>query len=174
MCGELIGDEAGDFRYRIPAKAGMTVEGTGITGVIQSICDSPDWLGPVVAPRQSWRYDDLANFHQPLTTPSTHTMSTDTNSDSLRTALYQTHVDLGARMVPFGGWDMPVQYQGTIAEVEAVRTDAGIFDVSHMGRLHIGGPNAAGLLDILLTGSASSLRPAGALLLRVQRTRRCN
>ena len=89
-------------------------------------------------------------------------MSTDTNADNLRTALYQTHVDLGARMVPFGGWDMPVQYQGTIAEVEAVRTDAGIFDVSHMGRLHIGGPNAAALLDILLTGSASSLRAGRA------------
>ena len=85
-------------------------------------------------------------------------MSTDTNSENLRTALYQSHVDLGARMVPFGGWEMPVQYQGTIAEVEAVRTAAGLFDVSHMGRLHIGGPNAAGLLDILLTGSASSLR----------------
>ncbi len=89
-------------------------------------------------------------------------MSTDTNADNLRTALYQTHVDLGARMVPFGGWDMPVQYQGTIAEVEAVRTDAGIFDVSHMGRLHIGGPNAVALLDILLTGSASSLRAGRA------------
>ena len=89
-------------------------------------------------------------------------MSTDTNADNLRTALYQTHVDLGARMVPFGGWDMPVQYQGTISEVEAVRTDAGIFDVSHMGRMHIGGPNAAALLDTLLTGSASSLRAGRA------------
>ena len=85
-------------------------------------------------------------------------MSTDTGAENLRTVLYQTHVDLGARMVPFGGWDMPVQYGGVISEVEAVRTDAGLFDVSHMGRLHIGGPNAAGLLDILLTGSASSLR----------------
>ncbi len=80
------------------------------------------------------------------------------NSDNLRTALYQTHVGLGARMVPFGGWDMPVQYAGVIAEVGAVRGGAGMFDVSHMGRLHIGGPNAAGLLDILLTGSASDLR----------------
>ena len=61
-------------------------------------------------------------------------------------------------MVPFGGWDMPVQYQGVIAEVAAVRNAAGLFDVSHMGRLHIGGPNAAALLDILLTGSASGLR----------------
>lgn len=78
--------------------------------------------------------------------------------DNLRTALYDTHVALGARMVPFGGWDMPVQYEGVIAEVAAVRNAAGLFDVSHMGRLHISGPNAAGLLDILLTGSASGLR----------------
>jgi aminomethyltransferase len=81
-----------------------------------------------------------------------------TTSENLRTALYQTHVDLGARMVPFGGWDMPVQYEGVIAEVAAVRNSAGLFDVSHMGRLHMGGPNTAGLLDILFTGSASGLR----------------
>ena len=85
-------------------------------------------------------------------------MSTDTAAGNLRTALYQTHVGLGARMVPFGGWDMPVQYQGVISETAAVRNAAGLFDVSHMGRLHIGGPNAAALLDILLTGSAASLR----------------
>ena len=87
-------------------------------------------------------------------------MVTDTSPpENLRTALYDTHTALGARMVPFGGWEMPVQYQqGTIAEVNAVRTTVGIFDVSHMGRLNIGGPNAAGLLDILLTGSASDLR----------------
>ena len=86
-------------------------------------------------------------------------MTTDLSpAENLRTTLYDTHVAAGARMVPFGGWDMPVQYQGTIAEVEAVRQAAGIFDVSHMGRLNISGPNAAGLLDILLTGSASDLR----------------
>lgn len=89
----------------------------------------------------------------------TYNMATDTSpAPNLRTSLYDTHVALGARMVPFGGWDMPVQYQGVISEVEAVRTAAGIFDVSHMGRLNIGGPNAAGFLDILLTGSASALR----------------
>lgn len=84
--------------------------------------------------------------------------STDTAAANLRTALYPTHLALGARMVPFGGWDMPVQYRSIIAEVAAVRTAAGLFDVSHMGRLHLDGPNAAALLDILLTGSASSLR----------------
>ena len=86
-------------------------------------------------------------------------MTTDTSpAGNFRTTLYDTHVASGARMVPFGGWDMPVQYEGTIVEVEAVRKAAGIFDVSHMGRLNISGPNAAGLLDLLLTGSASGLR----------------
>ena len=80
------------------------------------------------------------------------------NAGNLRTVLYDTHTGLGARMVPFGGWDMPVQYAGVISEIAAVRTAVGIFDVSHMGRLHIAGPNAAALLDILLTGSASALR----------------
>ncbi len=81
---------------------------------------------------------------------------------SLRTALYPTHLALGARMVPFGGWDMPVQYSGILAEVKAVRTAAGLFDVSHMGRLYISGPRATEFLDWVLTGSASSLRTGRA------------
>ena len=58
------------------------------------------------------------------------------------TALNQIHRQLGARMVDFAGWDMPVQYAGTIEEHMAVRTRAGIFDVSHMGEVEIRGPNA--------------------------------
>ncbi len=77
---------------------------------------------------------------------------------NLRTSLYQTHLDLGARIVPFGGWAMPVQYSGILNEVKAVRTAAGIFDVSHMGRLYISGPRATAFLDRMLTGSASALR----------------
>jgi len=50
-----------------------------------------------------------------------------------RTPLYDRHVALGARMVPFAGWEMPVQYEGVIPEHRAVRSDAGVFDVSHMG-----------------------------------------
>ena len=61
-------------------------------------------------------------------------------------------------MVPFGGWDMPVQYSGILAEVKAVRTAAGLFDVSHMGRLYISGPQCTEFLDWVLTGSAESLR----------------
>ena len=80
------------------------------------------------------------------------------DSANLRTPLYDTHVALGGRMVPFGGWDMPVQYpSGIIAEVRAVRTGAGIFDVSHMGRAYISGPAATAFLDTVVTGSAATL-----------------
>ena len=80
------------------------------------------------------------------------------DSANLRTPLYDTHVALGGRMVPFGGWDMPVQYpSGIIAEVRAVRTGAGLFDVSHMGRVYISGPSATKFLDTVVTGSAATL-----------------
>ena len=80
------------------------------------------------------------------------------DSVNLRTPLYDTHVAAGARMVPFGGWDMPVQYpSGIIAEVHAVRNGAGLFDVSHMGRVYISGPAATEFLDTVVTGSAATL-----------------
>lgn len=73
------------------------------------------------------------------------------------TALYESHVAAGARLVPFAGWEMPVQYRGVIAEVRAVRTDAGMFDVSHMGRLNISGSGAAAFMDSLVTFSVKTL-----------------
>ena len=68
-----------------------------------------------------------------------------------RTPLYDRHVALGARMVPFAGWEMPVQYEGVIAEHRAVRNDCGVFDVSHMGELEVEGPRARELLQALLS-----------------------
>jgi aminomethyltransferase len=68
-----------------------------------------------------------------------------------RTLLYERHVALGARMVPFAGWGMPVQYAGVIAEHVAVRTGWGVFDVSHMGQLHVEGPSARDLLQQALS-----------------------
>ncbi len=80
------------------------------------------------------------------------------DSANLRTSLYDTHVAAEARIVPFGGWDMPVQYpSGIISEVRAVRNAAGLFDVSHMGRVYISGPSATAFLDTVVTGSAASL-----------------
>src|SRR2546430_14194381 len=68
-----------------------------------------------------------------------------------RTPLRDRHVALGARMVPFAGWEMPVQYEGVIPEHRAVRTDCGVFDVSHMGELEVEGPRAQELLQATLS-----------------------
>ena len=74
-----------------------------------------------------------------------------------RTPLYQRHAAAGAKLVPFAGWEMPVQYEGVIAEHKAVRTDAGVFDVSHMGEIEIEGPTAAELLQTVLSNDVSRL-----------------
>ena len=75
----------------------------------------------------------------------------------LRTPLHARHVAAGARMVPFAGWEMPVQYEGVIPEHRAVRTDAGVFDVSHMGQFHVEGPSAHELLQSLLSNDLDKI-----------------
>ena len=79
-----------------------------------------------------------------------------------RTPLHERHVALGARMVPFAGWEMPVQYAGVIAEHRAVRDDCGVFDVSHMGELEVEGPRAHELLQSLLANDLDRVEPGGA------------
>ena len=80
----------------------------------------------------------------------------------LRTPLHERHVALGARLVPFAGWEMPVQYEGVIEEHRAVRREAGVFDVSHMGELEVEGPRAAELLQSLLSNDLGKLDPGRA------------
>src|SRR5687768_6584501 len=76
----------------------------------------------------------------------------------LRTALYDKHLAAGGRMVDFGGWDMPIQYaSGIRAEHLAVRSGAGVFDLSHMGRLYVRGPDALELVQWLATNDAGRL-----------------
>jgi aminomethyltransferase len=79
-----------------------------------------------------------------------------------RTPLHDRHVELGAKMVPFAGWEMPVQYEGVIQEHKAVRTDAGVFDVSHMGEIEIEGPQATPLLQSLLSNDLDRIAPGEA------------
>jgi len=79
-----------------------------------------------------------------------------------RTPLYDQHVALGARMVPFAGWEMPVQYEGVIPEHKAVRADAGVFDVSHMGEIEVEGPTARDLLQSVLSNDVDRLAPGDA------------
>jgi aminomethyltransferase len=80
----------------------------------------------------------------------------------LHTPLHDRHVELGARMVPFAGWEMPVQYAGVIPEHRAVRTDAGVFDVSHMGELEVEGPHARELLQGALSNDLDRISPGEA------------
>ncbi|HHX51180.1 MAG TPA: glycine cleavage system aminomethyltransferase GcvT [Clostridia bacterium] len=72
-------------------------------------------------------------------------------SELKRTALYEAHLALGAKMVDFGGWEMPVQYKGIIQEHHAVRQKAGLFDVCHMGEIIVKGPESLKLIQQLIT-----------------------
>lgn len=73
------------------------------------------------------------------------------------TPLYESHISLGARMVEFAGWEMPVQYTGHVQEHIAVRATAGLFDVSHMGEIELAGPDALALVQLISTNDASKL-----------------
>ena len=74
-----------------------------------------------------------------------------------RTPLFDSHRALGARCIDFGGWEMPVQYEGIVAEHLNVRSAAGLFDISHMGEILVHGSHAAAFLDHTLTNTASAL-----------------
>ena len=78
------------------------------------------------------------------------------------TPLNSVHRSLGAKMVDFGGWDMPVQYSGIIDEHNAVRNSVGVFDVSHMGEIEIRGPEAAQLTDYVTTNNVGKLKTGQA------------
>ena len=80
----------------------------------------------------------------------------------LRTPLYDRHVALGARLVPFAGWEMPVQYEGVIPEHVAVRSDCGVFDVSHMGEVEVEGPRAREFLQSVLSNDLERIGPGKA------------
>jgi len=87
----------------------------------------------------------------------------DVMAERATTPLHAWHCDAGARMVPFAGFDMPVQYAGLKAEHEAVRGAAGLFDVSHMGELWFSGADAAPFLQHLLAGDIAKASPGRAL-----------
>lgn len=79
------------------------------------------------------------------------------------TPLFEVHKRLGGRMVPFAGYRMPVQYEGVVKEHQAVRTAAGLFDVSHMGELRFRGPSAIAAVDALVTNHVAKLANGRAL-----------
>ncbi len=80
----------------------------------------------------------------------------------MRTPLHERHVELGAKLVPFAGWEMPVQYEGIREEHAAVRTHAGMFDVSHMGEVEVEGPGALAFLQRVLSNDVGGIEIGGA------------
>jgi aminomethyltransferase len=79
-----------------------------------------------------------------------------------RTPLYGCHAELGAKLVPFAGWEMPVTYEGIREEHAAVRTHAGMFDVSHMGEVEVEGPGALAFLQRVLSNDVAKIEIGGA------------
>ena len=78
-------------------------------------------------------------------------------SELKRTPLHAVHTSAGAKMVPFSGWHMPIEYAGLVSEHMAVRTSAGLFDVSHMGEIEVTGPDALQLVQKVTTNNAAKL-----------------
>ncbi len=89
-------------------------------------------------------------------------MTAPTTTQLRKTALHSVHRRLGAKMVDFGGWDMPVEYSGIIREHMATRTAAGLFDVSHMGEIEVSGPHALELVQHVTSNNAANLRDGQA------------
>jgi len=83
-------------------------------------------------------------------------------TDLRRTPLHRQHAELGARLVPFAGWEMPVQYEGIREEHAAVRTHAGMFDVSHMGEVEVEGPGALAFLQRVLSNDVAAIELGSA------------
>ncbi len=84
------------------------------------------------------------------------------DNNLLKTPLHAAHLALKARMVDFAGWDMPVLYTGILEEARAVRAGVGLFDISHMGRIHLEGSGATALLQSLTTNNVETLKPSEA------------
>ncbi len=95
-------------------------------------------------------------------TPRSNTLGRVNDAALRRTPLYQQHVDLGAKIVPFAGWEMPVTYEGVREEHSAVRTHAGMFDVSHMGEVEVEGPGALAFLQLVLSNDVAKIAIGGA------------
>jgi aminomethyltransferase len=85
-----------------------------------------------------------------------------TDEQLRRTPLYEQHLDLGAKVVPFAGWEMPVTYEGIREEHSAVRRHVGMFDVSHMGEVEVEGPGALAFLQLVLSNDVAKIAVGGA------------
>src|SRR3954466_4083344 len=89
-------------------------------------------------------------------------MTTSPSSELKKSPLHERHVALGAKFAEFGGWEMPLEYSGVVAEHTAVRTSVGVFDVSHLGKATVKGPGAAAYVNACLTNDLGKIAPGQA------------
>ena len=109
----------------------------------------------------SLSFSSLSFLNSSLINSSTFYLSIPTMSDK-RTCLYDRHVALGAKMVSFGGFEMPLQYTDIAEEHQAVRTACGVFDVSHMGEIFVSGKDAERFVQLVFTNDISQA-PTGKI-----------
>lgn len=103
---------------------------------------------------------------QPMSTPmpaDPTANEADRPSELKRTPLEEEHLRLGAKMAPFAGWQMPIEYEGALAEHRSVRTHVGLFDLTHLGKVEVVGPGALGMLQRLVTNDLSKADVGEAL-----------
>src|SRR3954468_8886827 len=89
-------------------------------------------------------------------------MTTSPSSELKKSPLHERHVALGAKFAEFGGWEMPLEYTGVVAEHTAVRTAVGVFDVSHLGKATVRGTGAAAYVNSCLTNDLGKIGPGQA------------
>ena len=152
-----------DLTMKIPGPVGIRNAGSGI-GTSDKVPDPVTKGGAIshqkpyfVGVEETSTPADLESLEEFRWSPSSE------EHELRQTPLYESHVSLGARMVGFGGWDMPVWYSSVKEEHAAVRNSAGLFDVAHMGVYQAEGPSASAFLDCVCANDISSLRIGDSL-----------
>ena len=141
--------ESGDLYAKLPGSVVVTTGPAGNVSAPEPGANAVVASKPFFVGQERWPTPDEALAAFDWTEPE--------DAPLQRTGLYETHLGLGARMVPFGGWEMPVWYTSVSEEHAAVRQAAGLFDVSHMGVLEASGPHAAHFLNLVTTNDVDTL-----------------
>jgi glycine hydroxymethyltransferase len=147
----FVGVDAADLAWRLPGPVVVRLEGEA--GALPKAEAARDADKPWFIGIAAGRGEALPEFVWTETEPA----------EIRKTALHATHRALGAKMVPFAGWEMPVWYSSVIEEHLATRRAAGLFDVSHMGVYQVEGPQAGAFLDSVVANDVGSLAPGESL-----------
>jgi glycine hydroxymethyltransferase len=182
---ERPGDSVDAYRLHVESNGGQAIDwlralsdgyvalGDGHAAapgpVVVNVVESPDWVAnesseaaPIASYKPYWIGLDGSDGGGAAEARALFSWEEVESEDLQRTSLYELHKDLGAKMVPFAGWDMPVWYSSVSEEHAAVRHSSGLFDVSHMGVFDATGPGAETFLNTITTNDVSLLAPGQA------------